>query len=247
MMLLLDIGNTNLRWTLADGQGLGEVGVVRHDGGVPLDLLASWERLAPRPERVLVSNVGGAAVAEALSRVSRAYWALEPEFVATRATWGRLRIAYDDPSRLGVDRWLGLVAAEAEGEGAKLVLDAGTAVTFDLLAADGEHLGGVILPGIEMMRASLLAGTAIPRITAEPTGEPWARDTGAAVAAGSLQAVLGVATRLYDQFVSRTGETPRLLLTGGDAPRLAGQLDRPWEAVPDLVLRGLARVGARQA
>ncbi|NKN32410.1 type III pantothenate kinase [Marichromatium bheemlicum] len=243
MMLLLDIGNTNLRWTPWTEQGFGEIGVVRHDGGIPLDLLASWEGLAPRPRRLLVSNVGGAAVAAALTRVSRAYWGIEPEFAATRARWGRLRIAYDEPSRLGVDRWLGLVAAEAEGEGAKLILDAGTAVTFDLLAADGEHLGGVILPGIEMMRASLLAGTAIPRITAEPVGEPWARDTGTAVAAGSLQAVLGVATRLYDQFAARIGTAPRLLLTGGDAPRLGPLLERPWEAVPDLVLRGLARVG----
>ena len=246
MNLLIDIGNTNLRWT-GYGDGVSwSVQVVRHSGGVPLDLLAAWES-HPAPARILVSNVGGEAVAGALCRVTRAYWRLEPEFVHTRAEQDGLRIAYADPARFGVDRWLTLIAAHAEARQATLILDAGTAATFDLLLADGRHLGGLILPGIEMMRTSLLAGTRIPRIESEPVGDPWASDTGTAVAAGSVQALSALADRLFDRLAVESGDTPRLLLTGGDAERLRLALDRPFVEIPDLVLRGLARLTGRSS
>lgn len=241
MNLLLDIGNTNLRWATYDAGQLGAVETLRHSGGVPLDLLAAWET-HPAPERILVSNVGGAGVADALRRVTHAYWGLEPETVCTQAEHNGVRIAYADPTRFGVDRWLTLIAAHAESQQATLIVDAGTAATFDLLLADGRHLGGLILPGIEMMRTSLLAGTQIPRIESEPVGDPWATDTGAAVAAGSVQALGALASRLYDRLADESGTVPCLLLTGGDAQRLRLALDRPVTEIPDLVLRGLARL-----
>ena len=241
MMLLLDIGNTNLRWALSDGGPPGEVRVLRHGGAVPLDLLADWEWLAA-PERVVASNVGGASVAAAIGRTTQAYWGLDVEFVRTRVHFGALRIAYADPERFGVDRWLALVAAHRLVPDAALVVDAGTAATFDLLLADGRHLGGLILPGVEMMRASLLAGTRIPRIESEPTDELWAIDTGPAVAAGSLQALAALASRLYDRLEQRVQTPPSLVLTGGDAERLIPAMDRPCRVMPDLVLRGLVEV-----
>lgn len=241
MNLLIDVGNTNLRWT-CHGEGVPwEVRVLRHNGGMPLDLLAAWEGLAA-PARILVSQVGGSAMAEALARVARAYWGIEPVFVRTRGAFAGVQIAYADPARFGVDRWLTLIAAHADAPGPSLILDAGTAATFDLLLADGRHLGGLILPGVEMMRASLLAGTHIPRVTDEPAGDPWATDTGTAVAAGSVQALGALADRLFDRLAETAGAQPRLLLTGGDAERLRPALGRPCQEVPDLVLRGLERL-----
>ena len=172
MPLVLDIGNTNLRWALSDGGPPGEVRVLRHGGAVPLDLLADWERLAA-PERVVASNV------ECLGRrrdgrTTQAYWGLDVEFVRTRPHFGALRIAYADPERFGVDRWLALVAAHRLVPDAALVVDAGN--------------GGHLRPPFcrrppprrpdssgsrRLMRASLLAGTRIPRIESEPTDEPW--------------------------------------------------------------------------
>ncbi|MBN2885380.1 MAG: type III pantothenate kinase [Chromatiaceae bacterium] len=238
MMLLLDIGNTNLRWTLAEEGALGEVRVLRHGGAMPLDLLAEWESLEA-PDRVVASNVAGEAMAMALARVTRACWGLTPTFVATQAEWRGLRVAYAEPARFGVDRWLALIAAHAESRRATLILDAGSAATFDLLLGDGRHLGGLILPGVEMMRASLLRGTQIPRIEYEPTDVVWARDTATAVAAGSLSAIASLASRLYDRLAVEVGEPPRFILTGGDAERLHPYLDRPSECIPDLVLKGL--------
>jgi type III pantothenate kinase len=258
MNLLIDIGNTSLRWALfpsgQDGNGLGPMSAVRHGRAVPPDLLAAWESLEP-PERVLIGNVGGAAVGEAVARVIRAYWGCEPEFAQTRQDCLGLRVAYPEPERLGVDRWLALLAAHghcaqsASGIAAALVVDVGTAATFDCLAPGGLHLGGLILPGIAMMRDSLLAGTHIPHGEPEPAPEPWATDTGAAVTTGSLHALAALAERVHQRLWERLSVTagvqtppPALLLTGGDAPSIAPLIARPLELVPDLVLRGLARL-----
>ena len=239
MNVLIDIGNTNLRWTADGAERAWSVGIARHSGAIPLDLLATWEQ-HPAPERVLVSQVGAASVAAALTRVTRALWQVTPEFVRVVPFAAGVRIAYDDPERFGVDRWLALLAAYATCQQATLILDAGSAATFDLLQADGRHLGGLILPGVELMRTSLLLGTQIPRVEYEPTAVTWATDTTAAVAAGSLGAITALATRLYDRLSAETGQVPRFLLTGGDAERLCPYLDRPYTVQPDLVLRGLA-------
>lgn len=251
MNLLIDIGNTSLHWALQEGTDLGPMQAVRHGGAVPLDLLAAWEGLDP-PRRVLVGNVGGGQVGQAVARVARALWGLECAFAATRGEYLGVRVAYPEPDRLGVDRWLALLGAQGQRQVPAVIVDAGTAVTFDLLLADGEHLGGLILPGIAMMRESLLGGTRIPRVEPAVTDAPWATDTGSAMAAGSLHALAALAERLYDRLRARLDERaggpsaaqPMLLVTGGDGPRLLPLIDRPCTLIPDLVLRGLARLTA---
>lgn len=257
MNLLIDIGNTNLRWVSQEGIDLGEPESVRHSGGVPPDLIAAWESLAV-PCRVLVANVGGEPVAAAVGRVVRALWGLQVEPVAVRRSHLGLQVAYPDPSRLGVDRWLAMLGALGLGDSGTLIVDAGTAVTYDLLLPGGEHLGGLILPGIEMMRVALLQGTRIPPSGPGPIPgisavEPWATDTAPAVVSGALQALGALADRLYDRLVLRCSPLaglspesrgPALLLTGGDAERLAPAIGRSLQVVPDLVLRGLARLAA---
>jgi type III pantothenate kinase len=249
--LLLDIGNTSLRWVCHSDGVLGDAGTVRHGGGIPLDLLAAWESLE-RPCRVLAASVADESVGTAVARVARALWAVEAELVHVRGSFLGVRVAYQDPSRLGVDRWLALLGAH-DGAGAALIVDAGTAVTYDLLLSDGTHLGGLILPGIEAMRASLLKGTRIGPLTLDADrqsslAEPWAMDTASAVAFGGIQALGALAERLHDRLVRRCRESsepdpgaPRLLITGGDAERLAPAIGRPLRIVPDLVLRGLSR------
>ena len=256
MNLLLDIGNTSLRWALEEGGQLGPMTAVRHARGLPPDLLAAWETLE-RPGRVLASNVAGGALAEPLGRVVRAYWGSQPEFAVTRQDCLGIRVAYAEPARLGVDRWLALIGAAglaatggSAAECGALILDAGTAATLDVLAPGGRHLGGLILPGLDMMRESLLAGTRIPVGPPDPAPLPWAADTGAAVATGALQALASLTERVYQRFgdwlreggVPAAVQSPRLLVTGGDGPAVGPLIGRPFELVPDLVLRGLARL-----
>jgi len=239
MDLLIDIGNTNLKWARCDAGALGEMRAVRHHGGLPIDLHAAWE-LLETPDRILVGNVGGEAVTDALTHTCRARWNRSPRFVRPEACSHGVTIAYERPERLGVDRWLGLIAARQIASGSVIVVDAGTAVTYDLMLADGLHLGGLILPGIQMMRESLLAGTFIPRIEPEESSESWASDTAAAIAAGSIQAPAALAERLYGLLEARAGDCPELLITGGDAMRLLATIGCPARHIPDLVLRGLA-------
>jgi type III pantothenate kinase len=242
MDLLVDIGNTSLKWAVAESSTPGDMQVVRHHGSLPIDLLATWEQLAP-PRRILVSNVGGTETADALARACRSYWDREPTIAATEPHSYGVTIAYERPERLGVDRWLALIAAHRICRCPVLVVDAGTAVTYDLLLGDGRHLGGLILPGIEMMRDSLLTGTHIPRVEPEELADLWAADTGDAIAAASIQAPAALAERLFERLAHRTCTTPTCLLTGGDAERLIPALRLPARHRSDLVLQGLALLG----
>jgi type III pantothenate kinase len=237
--LLVDIGNTSLKWAVAESGMLSEMRTLRHGGGLPIDLHAAWEQLE-RPLRILVSNVGGTRMREAVKSACRAYWEREPIFAATEHSAHGVTIAYERPERLGVDRWLVLLAAHRTCEGPVLIVDAGTAITYDLMLGNGRHLGGLILSGIETMRDGLLAGTHIPRVETTELADPWAADTGDAIAAGSIQAPTALAERLFERLARQAGSTPTCILTGGDADRLIPALGIPVQQRPDLVLQGLA-------
>ncbi|MEY6431679.1 type III pantothenate kinase [Thioalkalicoccus limnaeus] len=242
MKLLLDVGNTSLRWVeLRDGR-LGEVRAVRHFGGVPIDLHADWDDLDP-PDQIILASVAGEDLTASVARVCQSRWGLTPMSVRVSDGVFGVTVAYEDPSRLGVDRWLALIGAHADFPGDTLILDAGTAVTFDRLRADGRHLGGLILPGRELMRDSLSRGTRIPR-GAPTTGAPgpWATDTGAAIDNGIRLAPAALAIYLLRAFADEIGPAPQLLVTGGDAETLLPLLPATARWVPDLVFRGIRRL-----
>jgi type III pantothenate kinase len=239
MKLLIDIGNTSLKWAVSQGRVRRTMRAVRHHGGMPIDLQADWEGL-PEPDEVLVSNVGGQAVGDALARTCRSRWGCEARFARTERRCHGVTIAYDCPDGLGVDRWLAMLAAHRAFHGPVVIVDAGTAVTYDLLRADGRHLGGLILPGIGMMFAGLLAGTQIPHLEPVDTDVSWATDTATAVTAGAIQALSALAERLFDRLLDASGSEPQLILTGGDAERLLPVIARPTRCEPDIVLQGLS-------
>jgi len=239
MDLLIDIGNTNLKWTRGESGSLEAMRTVRYHSGFPIDLHAAWEQLAP-PRRILVSNVGGAKMAGVLERVCRSYWDQDPLFAIPEPQAYGVTIAYERPERLGVDRWLALIAAHRICRGPVLVIDAGTAITYDLLLGDGSHLGGLITAGIELMRDRLIAGTWIPRVEPVESADPWATDTAAAIAIGSIQAPAALAKRLFQRLTEQAGKAPQCILSGGDAERLIPALHLPTRHRPDLVLQGLA-------
>jgi len=245
MDLLIDIGNTNLKWAVSEAGSPGAMQTVRHHGGLPIDLHAAWEALAS-PRRVLIGNVGGTKLAETLARICRSYWGREPELATPEPNAHGVTIAYAQPERLGVDRWLALIAAHRISPGPVLVIDAGTAITYDLLLGDGRHLGGLIMAGIELMRTGLITGTRIPRTEPEELAGFWAADTGAAIALGSIQAPAALAERLFARLTDQAGRAPECLLTGGDAERLLPALGLPVRPCPDLVLRGLALLARRE-
>ncbi len=171
------------------------------------------------------------------------------EFVTATRQFHELSNGYLDPSLLGADRWLGLIGAWTMARTALCVVDAGTAVKVDSVDARGQHLGGLIVPGIHMMREALLKRTsdiakAVELSTPSMAGI-LANNTIGAVSRGAVFALAGLADRAAEVIELGTGVKPQLFITGGDAGMITGTMRTRGEIVPDLVLRGLAVIAAQ--
>lgn len=241
-ILLLDVGNTNLKWAwLRAGQRSAVESAAHHQTDIVALAADLWGR-SDRPERLLIASVAGEGVARDLGRWSREQWGLEPEFVTSRASALGVENGYRQPERLGVDRWLTLVALRRQEQGPVCVVDCGTAITIDVMDAEGKHLGGLILPGLTMMREALLAGTQLPEMPISNHSALLAQDTADAINAGGIQATAALIERVVEETGQQPGGSPRVVLTGSDAPHLAAALKIGFEIDRELVMRGLAVV-----
>jgi type III pantothenate kinase len=238
--LLIDAGNTRIKWAFERNGALEQGGHSVHRGRAIEEAVRPISAIGVRPERVIVSNVGGAALAEALRTIADAHLGVAAEFAVVQREALGLRIAYADPKRLGVDRWLAMLGARERHSGALLVVGAGTAMTIDGVDANGRHLGGAIVPGLETMKASLLSGTAGIRDAGDGVApEIFSSDTGAAVSGGAAHALAALVERASGELARRAGSSPRLVLTGGDAETVRSLISIAGTVDPDLVLRGL--------
>ena len=234
MILCLDSGNSRIKWGIHDGVHWLVQGAVDHAGAVALSaLLTTW----PKPEKIMLANVAGDEVAQHL-RTQLAPWS--PLFHEVKAKAIRCGVSnhYLNPGQLGVDRWCALIGARALHDAACLVVMAGTATTIDTLDAKGNFLGGTILPGLDLMRRSLARDTAaLPLADGNYSALP--RCTADAILSGVIEAQLGAITRAYSRL---PGEGSMCLISGGNAPLLAGYLSIPCREVPNLPLEGLCRM-----
>lgn len=245
---LFDLGNTRLKCAPLRSDGsIGEVLSIAH-GGVHAHGMHGMHAesrfgalLAPAlPARIDVAHVASVAAPglhAALMDALAARGARITE-VATQKTFGAVEIAYAQPQRLGVDRFLALLGARARDPAAALIVGVGTALTVDLLDGAGRHRGGRIAPSPALMRASLHARAAqLP----EHGGSyrEFAADTDDALASGCDGAAIALVQRSLEQAQDLLGCAPRLLLHGGGAQTLCPQLPMAVP-VPMLVLEGLA-------
>jgi len=239
MRLLLDLGNTRLKWALRDGDAWHARGAVSWDSDVAAALRAAWREL-PAPDDVMGASVVDAAREATVADIARSVWPLDPFWLRTPAEACGVRNAYDEPQRLGVDRFLAMVAAYDAGHAPCILAGVGTALTLDALAADGRHLGGLIAPGPQLMQQSLVGATA--RVRPERPGEVLdaAANTADAVASGCWQAAAALIERFVRRMAPTLGGAPALRLGGGDAAALLPLLDGPAELAEDGVLHGLA-------
>ena len=252
-LLLLDVGNTRLKWSLAYERRLARAGIVERAPARRFEpQLRALLRRAAGADRILVCSVAGRAFDRRLATLARAAGAAVPEFVRSRRRAGGVVNGYLEPWRLGVDRWVALIGARhLYPRRALCVVGAGTALTVDLLDERGRHLGGVIVPGPELMVHALLAGTAgIGRRARGGARAPaaagglLARHTRAAIEGGALNACAGVIERVRAAGRRRLGRAPLLLLSGGAAPRLRPLLGATTRARADLVMQGLLALAA---
>ena len=245
--LLLDVGNTRIKW------GVLERGEIRRTGHIAqarigekgLQVLTT--KIPRNVDEVFVSNVAGTSLATRLSGVVSAHCGCDVRFARSeRSGWG-VTNGYTQPRRMGVDRWVAMVAAWAEVQSSCLVVDAGTAMTIDALDDDGKHLGGQIIAGVGTMADALAAATNdIPPVKPAPGRraadlDMFARNTAAAVREGAQNAVAGAVDRAIRTLQSNAYD-PVVVLTGGDASRILNALGKTPLHRPHLVLQGLARM-----
>jgi type III pantothenate kinase len=244
MTVLVDVGNTRIKWATLEAGELAHHGSAVHRDALDAALAAFAAALPKSPGRVIAANVAGKAVTVRLAKLVAARPGASLELVATTAERFGVRCAYRDPSRLGVDRWVAVLAAYHAARGAACVVDAGTAVTFDAVDAAGAHLGGLIFPGAALLAAALDKNTSNIGATAAMGHVPRGLDllgtsTAAAVGNAAWLALAAALDRATATVARAVGAAPIVYLTGGDAAALAPWLETRVESRADLVLEGL--------
>lgn len=240
MRLLLDLGNTRVKWAPTDAAG--EPGPAKARAWSPelADILMQeWSTLPP-PQEVWAASVVDGPREAALSAAVLARFGQPVNWVRTPAQGCGVTTAYADPSSMGVDRFLGLVAAQADGHAPCVLVSCGTALVLDALAAGGNHLGGLIAPGAALMQQAVLGATARVRPSEPGQLMDVATSTADALTSGSWQACAALTDRFVMRMRERLGGDPGVLLGGGDAGVLQPLLDSPTRLYHDAVLRGLA-------
>lgn len=233
---LFDLGNTRLKCAplLADGR-VGAVQALAHQQA---DIAAELARVLPA--RIGVAHI--ASVATGALRVALIE-ALVPrcgriDLARTQRAFAGLQVAYAQPQRLGVDRFLAMLGARLGEPGAVLVCGIGTALTLDLVDADGRHHGGRIAPSPTLMRESLHQRA--PQLPAEGGSyRVFATDTDDGLASGCEGAALALIRETHAAAQALLGASVRLVLHGGGSEQLASRLGDAVH-VPALVLDGLA-------
>jgi type III pantothenate kinase len=247
MKLFIDIGNTRLKWVLGAPGNWSRRGDIVLGAPDWVRTLDEAFRACPAPAGVWVASVSDAETNATVARACENAWQCKARFLASTAACAGVRNGYDNPTALGVDRWAAMVAAYRQMAGAVCVVSCGTAVTLDLVDRAGQHRGGVIVPGLALMRRALLSGTAGIGSGEGRGTTVTATTTGDAVAGGTLQGLAGAIEHIVAAQRRVVGTSAPVVVTGGDAAALLPllHLDHMSHA-PDLVFNGLAILAEMQ-
>ena len=243
-VLLLDIGNTRCKWAWQQGEVFIPGGELMHAGQLDADQLVQIS-LNHSPAKVVAVCVAGDTVAELFRIGVERQFGMQVEFITASSKGQGINNGYVEPLQLGSDRWAAMVAAHQRWPGYLCVIDAGSALTLDIVYPDGQHQGGYILPGLRMMQNCLLQRTAIPMhrksvIMASNTRP--GNDTASCIANGALQAACGLIERTVLHLEQKVEGKLQCVLTGGDSRYLTTALTIPYVVEPHLVLMGLAHI-----
>jgi type III pantothenate kinase len=243
MMLLVDVGNTAIKWGLCKaGELVAADRFVHRNSSLGEQLTRNWTALQP-PDEVFIATVAGEPLAEALSAWIQLQWSLTPRFASTTDTACGVTNAYSVAADLGVDRWAALIGAHHHFRDAVCIVDCGTAITVDVLAANGHHLGGLILPGVELLKQVVQKDTAgVKPATQMQVANLLANKTGEGVHGGAVYMAVAAIDRIINDIVATLDQDIELVITGGDAATMLPLLARSAHHDPALVLKGLARL-----
>lgn len=232
--LQLDVGNSSAKWRLVADGVVANRGKYRHgDEASTQALLACGEGV----DAIWISSVADPSFEDQLAKMLEQQWQISPWFARTQKQSGDLINNYADPGRMGVDRWLAMLGARQRSSGRLCVVDAGSALTIDLVSASGQHEGGYIIPGPALMERALLLDTDRVRFDEDVSydlspGNSTAEAVRHGIALAQVGSVAAVLNACGD-------EPPALFFCGGAGETLMNLLDRGGAHVPDLVFEGL--------
>ncbi len=241
-ILAIDAGNTRIKWGWSDGQRWTQQSWIASSDAAQLGAALA---VLPAPDRIIVSNVAGSAIREHIIAALQRF-RVDPRWVSSEARQCGVTSSYSDPAQLGSDRWAGLIGAWHLFRGPCVVVNAGTTVTVDALSDEGVFLGGLIVPGVDLMRAALAQNTAQLKLEAGRFTY-FPDSTADAIMSGAINALVGSIERML-QFMEETGQiAPLVVLSGGAAALLEPRLNGRLEVVDNLVLEGLVRIALDRA
>lgn len=246
MLLVIDIGNTNIVLGLYDGCNLVQHWRVATDrqktgddyGMLIHNLFHYHDKNFRQVKGVIISTVVPPLTVP-LTKMIKRYLGFEPLLVGHGMKTG-IHIRYDNPQQVGADRIVNAVAAHAKYPGALVVIDFGTATTFDAITAEGDYLGGAISPGIGIAADALCQRTAkLPRIELVKPSKTIARNTVASMQAGTIFGYVGLVDEITGRIKKELGGTARVIATGGLANLIAEESKQIEVVEPFLTLEGL--------
>ena len=253
--LVIDIGNTRLKWGLY-AHGAPGAELLAHGAVVLEDIDHLWElhwkNLMHKPEGMLGCVVAGEAIKRRVEEQLVAGWGLAPRWVSASVQGGGVLNGYEHPQRLGADRWAAIIGARQRALRAApddpppvLAVMVGTAVTVDAVDQHGRFLGGLILPGFGLMYRALESGTAGLKV---PTGEvrDFPTNTSDALMSGGTDAIAGAIERTLRRLHVHTGREPLLMMSGGAVSRLSHVAELPASVVENLIFEGLLTLAAAE-
>lgn len=247
MYLEVDAGNSRIKWRLVRQQGgrmvkqaEGAVVAWKKAPSVFIELGLQFDKLPiDQITRTRVSTVRGETFTAAFYSLMTERWKLEPEFARVERECAGVINAYHDVSTMGVDRWLAMLAAHASAGAACCIVDCGSAITVDLIAEDGQHQGGYIVPGLELMRDAL--GNKSRALQFVHTRQWQDTEPGMGTADAVINGILLMVVGMLEKVrASQESREIKWFLTGGDSDIVSRQVAWEHEVVPDLVLDGLS-------
>ena len=242
MKLLIDVGNSRIKSAILEqGRVHSHLASQYHEQEIE-SIFDSMLTEQLETSQVVVASVAGEAIELQIRNYFSRRCSAEPRFIKTSQEAAGLSNGYEDATQLGVDRWLAMIAAWNNFKSPVCIVDLGTALTIDMVANDGCHLGGYIVPGLRLMSDSLVMNTrqiSIKPLEIAANVEPG-QNTDSCIANGVMLAIKSLIEAACRNFSKEYGSAARCILTGGNAEQVMKGLDMEFEYEPHLVLKGIA-------
>lgn len=241
MNLLIDIGNSRVKWAQQKDGILQSCGASCYKKGDPHEFFDPDFENMPKPDRVFVSNVAGEKITRELSAYLDNKWSILPTYLEVRGEAAGVTFAYDDITQLGIDRWLAMIAAWNYYRTAVCIVDCGTALTADVVTASGHHQGGYIVPGLNLMAEVLNSRTEQINYMSDCNASlKPGRNTSECISNGALAAVVALIDTVFDEVIREHGSDSHCVITGGYAEDIRRSLTVDVDYDAHLVLNGIA-------